>query len=228
MNCEDAVQGGPAMVLVVTPSNGSKPYCIDSTEVTREQYKTFLAQAPVPPGQPAPCDGNSDFTPTSAWPPNGSQKQRPVVGVDLCDAAAFCAWAGKRLCGAIGAAGTSVSGGDNASVSQWLNACSNGGALDFPYGDAYDGKRCNGSDYGKGDVMNVAATGQCIGGVPGLHDMSGNVREWEDACDDNDCRVRGGAYNGTSDDSGELWCASSVTQDRLQADAFTGFRCCRD
>jgi formylglycine-generating enzyme required for sulfatase activity len=221
--CSNPSLKGPFMIEV-QPSAGPA-YCIDSTEVTRDQYNSFLATSPDL-NQPAPCNGNMSFTPTDSWPPKQNQKTLPVVGVDHCDATAYCKWAGKRLCGAIGGGATDLNGADDPMTSQWLNACSDGGALTYPYGDQYNGGTCNGADYGAGTPIKVQSALQCVGSVGGLFDMSGNAREWEDACSANDCRVRGGSFNDTSDN--DLTCGVDMTLGRYETDPFTGFRCCKD
>jgi hypothetical protein len=224
VNCADPAQKGPLMVKVQTSANAD-PYCIDSTEITRDQYAQFLASAPAL-NQPPPCNGNLGFTPTLTWPPKPSEQKLPVVGVDFCDAAAYCAWAAKRLCGAIGGGGTDLNGADDPSTSQWLNACSDGGALNYPYGDSYEAATCNDADYGASGPIKVQNALACVGSVSGLFDMSGNVQEWEDACDGNDCRVRGGSFNDSS--SSDLACGGNGTLDRYATDSATGFRCCKD
>ena len=51
----------------------------------------------------------------------------------------------------------------------------------------------------------------CVGGYPGIVDMSGNLGEWENACapqgfgNPDACGVRGGSYN---DQSSTLTCTS--------------------
>jgi formylglycine-generating enzyme required for sulfatase activity len=217
---------GPVMVAVKTKAS-PVAFCIDSTEVARDQYALFLATSPEL-NQAPPCNANMSFIPTTDWPPKPSEKNLPTVGVDFCDAAAYCAWAGKRLCGAIGGGGTDLTGADDPASSQWMNACSAGGTLKYPYGDAYQASTCNGLDYAASGVIKVGAAAMCVGGVPGLFDMSGNVREWEDACDVNDCRVRGGSYDSHGAADGELPCSGTMMLDRYDTDDFTGFRCCRD
>lgn len=73
---------------------------------------------------------------------------------------------------------------------------------------------------------------KCVGGYPGLFDMSGNVNEWEDSCagslgSSDACLLRGGAY----DDgfaSGLLGCCLAANAHNLRsaADPTVGFRCC--
>ena len=215
---------GPSMVLV-----GAQ--CVDSTEVTNAQYALFVA-AKVPPQSvsqtPSVCAWNTTFTPSQGWPATGKDAH-PVVYVDWCDAYAFCAWAGKRLCGAVG--GGSLPYGDYADVnkSQWLYACSGQGTKKYPYGDVYDGAACNGVDNGAGDAVAVKSLSKCEGGVPGLFDMSGNVWEWEDSCQasagaKDQCRLRGGSFwfNGSAD----LLCANGNANDRSASNDIYGFRCC--
>jgi hypothetical protein len=223
VNCSDPAQKGPLMVKVQTSSGD--PYCIDSTEVTRDQYAAFLATSPQL-NQPAPCNGNQNFTPTLAWPPKPADQKLPVVGVDFCDAAGYCAWAAKRLCGAIGGGGTDLNGADDPSTSQWLNACSDGGTLNYPYGPDYEPATCNGADYNANGPIKVQNALLCVGGVSGIFDMSGNVREWENACDGSDCRVRGGSFNTSIDD--DLACTGDANLNRYATDSATGFRCCKD
>ena len=48
---------------------------------------------------------NTTFAPLNVevtWPPTAGQEDYPVVNVDWCDAASFCQWSGKRLCGRLG------------------------------------------------------------------------------------------------------------------------------
>ena len=80
---------------------------------------------------------------------------------------------------------------------------------------------------------------QCAGGVSGLYHMTGNVAEWEDACDSDDpnanCRVRGGSYTSGIDNEEALSCAGMRTLPRVPPPpapgdpdplADIGFRCC--
>ena len=68
---------------------------IEATEVTNAQYLCYLA-AGVKPAQPAQCAFNSSFTPSSLWPPAPAEMQLPVVFVNWCQAANYCAWTGRK------------------------------------------------------------------------------------------------------------------------------------
>ena len=215
---------GPVMVSV-------GPFCIDTTEVTNDQYQVFL-DAVVQGGvqQPPECASNTNFTPTIAWPPSTSTKAKPVVGIDWCDAHAYCTWAGKRLCGAVDG-GATASADFATAADQWHFACSHGGAADhvFPYGMTYDPARCNDLEYRpEAGVLPVGTVVGCVGGFPGIFDMSGNVEEWEDSCALGAggvvyCRNRGGAFPHTG---ATVACAADSTNVRDFVSDHTGVRCC--
>src|SRR5688572_27587004 len=88
--------GGPSMTRIQA---GASTFCIDSTEVTREQYGAFLSTLPV--STHPRCAFNTSFVPTRRWPATPTTTKHPVVGVDWCDAWQYCVSVGKKLCGAI-------------------------------------------------------------------------------------------------------------------------------
>lgn len=71
---------------------------------------------------------------------------------------------------------------------------------------------------------------ECQGGVVDLYGMSGNLAEWEDACDGaGKCAVRGGSFQANNDPNA-LACAADRTVDRIPVNKDDlkdiGFRCC--
>ncbi len=217
---------GPALVQVTT-SDGS--YCVDSTEVTNAQYQQFVAAGFTPPSPPAGCDPSTDPTPLGDWPPPPGYDQYPVVQVTWCQAQFFCAWAGKRLCGRIGGGPLAeVNGNVDTSVSQWVYVCSDGGTLQYPYGNTFDPNACGGQAV-QSQIAEVGSHSGCVGGLPGITDMSGNVWEWSDTCASDDagafCHVLGGAFDSTQQ---ELACTSERNWTRTSGAANIGFRCCLD
>ncbi len=210
-------------------------FCIDRTEVTQGQYAQFLASTGMGTDvsvQGLACAWNRTFVPTCNYSPTATT-DLPVVCVDWCDAAAFCRWANKRLCGRIGGGPTPLAKVNEASSSQWFAACTNGGESTrlYPYGPSYEAGNCA----GPGDSISaVASHGRCVGGLPGLFDMSGNANEWEDQCvaggggaASDACRVRSGSVNSTP--YGMVCAAGSFTPRRDDnTSAALGFRCCAD
>jgi len=226
LSCRD-----PAMALVPKPLGGW--YCIDATEVTRTAYDPFAGMQSTQAGL---CAWNTTFVPdvtglcAGAWPP-GQQGELPVVCVDWCDAYGYCAQAGKRLCE------TSETGSfADPMLSEWFNACSRAGVLQFPYGDLYNATACNGGDIMPEGLVDVGSFVGCEGGYPGIYDMSGNAWEWiggPGACTTwtgaaDVCFAAGGAsYAGQA----ALRCSTiSAPTDftRATAQHRLGFRCCAD
>lgn len=213
---------GPTMVRVGLADAG---FCIDSTEVTNEQYDAFLlataggkVDAGIPAaGLPPRCNGLQTFGRNTAAPLDGGVKAHPVTSVPWCAAAAYCGWAGKRLCGG------AINGVPDAG--EWYAACSDLGTRSFPYGNTFVHGNCN-EDGVVGTVESVGARPACEGGVAGLVDMSGNAAEWIDNCsgasDASACFAQGTYYG--SGPSGT--CAATLTYLPGQTDIATGFRCC--
>ena len=208
---------------------------IDEHEVTNAEYAAFLAVNVPASTQPSVCGFNTSFTPAASWPTDAGTN--PVANVNWCDAWAYCAWAGKRLCGSIQDGGSlSPVYRDNADQSEWFLECTgsntgsgSSGYQRYPYSDTFDAGACNGMGYGADAAIPVKQAAGCTGGVDaGLHDMSGNVAEWENSCVEQDggpgtCSLRGGAFN---DDAGNLQCNVAATAARTQAAATGGIRCC--
>ena len=210
---------------------------IDATEVSRAQYAAWLATTPTTTGQINACKNwNFTFAPdptcvASVTACSTYCEDRPQTCVDWCDATAYCKAHGKRLCGDI--AGGSLYYGHfiHLTFSQWFVACTSHGEYDYPYGDTFNWQTCA-TGWGSQGPEPVGTTEGCqspLPGYAGVFDLSGNVREWEDACTapvgpDDDCRVRGGGY--LSDQAIHARCDADMSFDRDTADRFVGFRCC--
>ena len=237
--------GGMTQLNVPT---GSGTYCIDQIEVTNADYAAFLTSGFADPTaqDPVLCkEWNTSFVPTSSWPAAAGLEGHPVRGVDWCDALAFCKAKGKILCGKIGGGATPVSSYNDEKVSKWMNACSQG-VNAYPYGSTYSSSVCNGadkwSDAGTPStwaVINgtIYQNTACIGGpASNVYQLSGNVAEWEDACEPfsgdagssgagalDTCLVRGGSF---SSNAADLQCGAKRSVTRSTRAADIGFRCC--
>lgn len=208
-------------------------YSMGATEVRNSHYAAFLAveftSEFLASWLPAECDWKADFTPDD-WPANPNA-DLPVTNVDWCDAWAYCEWSGQHLCGKIGGGPALLGDVQNPAMNQWYKACSGGGLKNYPYGLEYMADACNGVDAGFGQLTMVGSLMACGGGYAGLHDLSGNVWEWENACDtdpmipveDRECRRRGGSY---FSDGPTLRCAVSSLRARNFRDNNLGIRCC--
>jgi hypothetical protein len=205
------VNRGPTMVKM---SN----YWIDSTEVTVAHYKKFLeAKGTDTSGQPAVCSWNTTYYDDAnpMFPDN-----YPMSYVDWCDATAFCAWSGKRLCGKIGGGPIARADIFTSNMSQWFLACGGPNGSSHPSGTS----TCNNSG-------SIAAVGtyKCEGFYPGLFDLEGNVAEWVDGCagntgKDDVCYLMGG---GVFDQKSYCTEVYEDTDDKRSSTAVSfGFRCC--
>jgi len=224
---------GPLLVEVSTP--GGKKYCIDSTEVTGEQYRAFFEAKVLPvnglpdmSGQPVGCEDNTSYT--DGWVHNSPQGAMPAYDVDWCDAYMFCAWAGKHLCGAVGGGAiTSLAEMNDPEKSEWYNACSSGGRYEYPYGDTYEPTACNTEDYAgmKPLPREVPAVETCRGAEPpfdAVFDMLGNVSEWVNWTEADRKGAVGGSYNGEP-----FTCASGAALGAWNSRSPSlGFRCCAE
>ena len=225
--------GTDGPIMVGLPLN----YCIDSTEVTQAQYQAWLDTSPPISDQPSFCSSwNSSYVPTCNWTP-ATTANYPVVCVDWCDAYAYCAGVGKRLCGKIGGGSNGYNDYANASLGQWDSACTSNGLNKYPYGNTHQATYCNGNDYWGSAIaekaLPVGSLSTCqssVAGYMGVYDLSGNVSEWEDSCDgttgsSDHCHLRGGDFFYTTS---ALECGGAIVgvRERYEAEIYSGFRCC--
>jgi formylglycine-generating enzyme required for sulfatase activity len=206
---------------------GSTGFCIDMTEVTGAQYAAFISDVGTGFEKPAGCESNTTLARASdgcSGTP-GPNLAAAADCLDWCDAAAYCAWAGKRLC---------------VDDSEWEKVCTTDGSFDYPYGDVYEPLTCNGADSDGDPGFQLTNKTHPPGTFPNCHgqsapydqvlDLSGNVTEWVDSCvgttgASDSCTVRGGGYGAEYD---KLTCASAPARTRNQQSFSDGFRCCAD
>jgi formylglycine-generating enzyme len=218
------------------PKSVSLPagFSIDATEVTRRQYSAWLATKPSTSGQSGSCAWNSRFDPDAACmaDPHVCQgsgcDNHPQVCVDMCDASAYCNAVGKRVCGGIG--GGQAPRQDDASKSQWFNACTSGGVDDFVYGNEPGWGKCNDYLSFTNTTVPVGSLAECqssVAGYAGVYDLIGNVWEWEDNCYSADgldiCQPRGFSFGMGA---AMPMCSGSNYALRSDVSDAIGLRCC--
>jgi formylglycine-generating enzyme required for sulfatase activity len=204
-------------------------YRIERTEVRVGDYALFLELPFSPALLHEDCGWKLGFEPDD-WDVQLMDPDMPVVEVDWCDAEAYCRWAGRHLCGQIGGGPAPFDAVGDADT-EWFAGCSSQDTFNFPYGDVYQPTSCNGVDLQIGGTVQVGSLPDCEGGLPNLFDMSGNVREWANACDTNpnvpddmqQCQRRGGSYVSASM---SLNCFGSAEVERNSRTGTTGIRCC--
>jgi sulfatase modifying factor 1 len=232
-----------AKMVPITAPTASQNYSIDVTEVTKGQYEVWLATNPALPPTTEPTCGYvysySEQGGRDIYSGTDSD-HHPVVYVDWCDAYAYCAGVGKRLCGAIGGGSMPWIGiglANDETQGQWFRACTSGGANTYPYGNTYQATYCDGADYWNNSsteqTVAVGSLTNCVtsaSGYSGVYDLSGNVFEWQDSADTAaaigagaTCRFQGGAYYAASS---QVSCDFAYGAVRNGVYPYIGFRCC--
>ena len=150
-----------------------RTFYIDEAAVSNRDFERFLRASGYRPKHP------ENFL--AHWTGGRLPEEladHPVVYVDLDDARAYAAWAGKRL----------------PSEPEWHLAAQGAGGRAWPWGDEFDPARCNSAGAGTMPVRSLPE-----GRSPfGCYHMSGNVWEWtESVRDDGHTRfaiIRGGGW----------------------------------
>ena len=208
----------PTIPVVSAQMPNGDAYGIDAYETSVAEYQVFL-DANVPKQTDEACEWNETYEPNPLvfdFP----NPDMPVHAVDWCDARAYCEWAGKRLCKG------SSSYLEDATKSEWYNACTLGGIQEYPYGDTYDSELCPSVS----TPYSPGSRDTCEGGYPDLFDMAANMSEWTDECQKNQpgyatmCTRRGASYGGST-----TWFSCLGSKDNRQVErANAGIRCCVD
>lgn len=187
--CGNDKGGAMALVMAQLEATGATDtFCMDQTEVTRAAYAEFMASDPQgPAGTVEACAADRNFEPRSSCLAEAEVCQgsdcasHPQVCVDVCDAVAFCSWAGKELCGPTGGGALQLAASEDLPTLRWQAAC--GAGADprgqprrmFSYGEAFDASRCATPDR---TTRPVGSNASCsLVEEPQIRDLDGNVSE---------------------------------------------------
>lgn len=208
----------PTIPMIAAQMPDGKAYLIDALETTVAEYQVFL-DANVAKQDDEACEWNETYEPDPVvytYP----QPDMPIHAVDWCDARAYCEWADKRLCK------DSYDWLEDATKSEWYNACTLGGTQEYPYGDTYDPAACPPVQ----EPYTPGTVDSCQGAYPGLYDMANNVGEWTDGCNTGQpgyltsCVSRGTPFGAST---GE-WACLGGNIPRQSYYHVVGIRCCKD
>jgi hypothetical protein len=166
---------------------------------------------------------------------------------DWCDARAYCAWAGKRLCGGIGGGTIDFPKADysqqHLAGGEFYNACSQGGKTKYPYGDDGGVALCKPVKDQDGIIkfQPIGSAKACHGIIQPfdqLQDMVGNVEIWENRCRQYTdaagtvhyvCGLRGGITSADPGSAASVEAPCDALDHSSPVDqAASGIRCCAD
>jgi formylglycine-generating enzyme required for sulfatase activity len=174
----------------------------DENKRVSELAKSLLVRERCPAGMVSVVDDSarSFCMDRYEWPNREGKQPRP--GVSWVEAKVACLDAGKRLCSAY----------------EWESVCRNGSRNVYPYGDAYDKKKC--PTEGK-EIVKSGEFNEC--GSAGVSDMVGNVWEWVEDRQGDYPYMMGGSYR----DGKDAHCGLKVPGTIAAKADDVGFRCCR-
>lgn len=219
---------GPRLIFVAG-------VCIDETEVTNAQYAAYWTNRDSSEVRPQECQTVSPQQGNGQQGISCSSEQNPaypVACVTWCDAYAYCAWAGKRLCRGVGGKDIPFDNRDS-QANEWMAACTNGGTQSYATGATWDPQAgCRTVD----DKIQgpVPAALGCLA-PSGVHHLAGNVGEWLDVCEANvstprdaQCAVAGETFHYRIASMPAGTCTTADHDTRSTAYYDLGFRCCAD
>lgn len=185
-----------------------EPFAILATEATVDDFRACVAAKRCEEASVDPVCNAGD----------ASRGRHPVNCIDHDGAEALCGFLGGRLC----------------SSTEWLAACRGTDGRKFPYGGEYEPSRCQVGSYDNPGpagrtTVEAGSVPDCVGGLAGLFDMSGNVSEWVSDCKGDYCKFRGAAYVGNEPVDYFAGCGEVCAgNDRGLKSGTVGVRCCRD
>ena len=235
----------------ITVTSSGRTFCIDNHEATQGEYSQFLKDLSAwdPPSQYPPCAGLprkprelviSEQQPFDAGCPPGvflpeMKPNQPVSCVSSCDAYAFCAWAGKRLCGGIDGGPIAPSAEQfgaalsNPTIHEWGYVCSSDGK--YP-GGAPTTDQCVATKSGwKAPDYDATAPNSCVSPeamFAKVYNVTGGMSEWLGGTYAKQDGATFAALVLSGADGGIRDCGSVALTAFGAVDGNLGIRCCAD
>ncbi len=193
-----------------------EPFRLDRREVTVAEFarftratghRTTAEEVGFSYDGPLRADGLSWRLPDGLRDAERQLADHPVVNVSAEDAAAYCAWAGRRL----------------PTRDEWELAARGPERRVFPWGDRWDDER---AQWGSDPELRTAAVGSRPGGAtPSGHlDLAGNVWEWTSSRDDRGRQaLKGGSFRDAN--PANLRSAAEMWRPPDDTSSDWGFRC---
>jgi formylglycine-generating enzyme required for sulfatase activity len=151
-----------------------KRFAIDETPVTNAQFAEFVKASGYQPKRE-----ENFLQHWSDGRPPADKEDHPVVYVDLDDARAYAAWAGKRL----------------PKEEEWQYAAQGADGRKYPWGNDFEQGHCNDGKIGGTTTVKAFPGGRS---PFGCYDMCGNVWQWTESERTNGrtrfCIIRGGSF----------------------------------
>ena len=198
-------------------------FAIDRHEVTEAEYALFLNAQPVDKRGPLAPRGwlSSDAGEYTAAP---DERDLPVCYVNWAQAAAYAAWAGKRL----------------PTEDEWEAAAGGVDGRAYPWGNEFHSGLCNGGEAAT-RPLPVESFPQAPAACGAL-DMAGNVWEWTATLEDGtnldrapeglvNVAIRGGAFDSRREELATRYRWTAPGNDAFASPRYTrpiGFRCAKD
>lgn len=175
--------GGPELELVlIQPGAGvTRPFWIGRFEVTNAQFAAFIAATGYDGSDhPSSKPTESFLAHFRAGRPPAGEDRHPACNLNLHHARAYCRWLSERT-------GRRVRLPTDA---EWELAATGGTGRCYPWGDAWDPRRCNWGSPDDGFPASAPVGSFAAGATPeGVHDLAGNIWEWTA-----DGHLRGGPW----------------------------------
>lgn len=199
--CEVYIPAGVFPAATAGEWKATAAFLIDAFPVTNADYARFLRHTEKGSPRRTPHHWKGDRPPRSI-------ARHPVVCVSFEDAAAFAAWAGKRL----------------PTADEWEKAACGPDGWEYPWGDDFDGTVCNTGRQRNGTrPVDSYPSGRSFYGV---WDLAGNVWEWTTTRLGEGKRViKGSSWINNPEAAANYY--RTISSERKQEDNI-GFRCVRD